>query len=189
MTTHLDAAWLANFDSSPEDAKRQLLSRLLDDWLHGTPPNVDHCSAALELLWHAKDSAARRSLIEADITEGLVSALGVPNLSASAARAAARFAALYPSGCELLAERLAAVLAAPGASPLVLNGVERLAGLSQPARARIMPMLLDAAIAALLDGHKSFDSVGRGFELVGKLRGCLETTPYQAALDTAFGSA
>ena len=192
--SHLAPSWLQSFTCGSEEEKHSLLTRFVDDWLHAHPPGVDHASAVVELLLLARESAARRSLIEANVSKSIIAALAEPPLQHAAASAAARLLALYPPVAPLLADRLCMALGASGRPAGLLDGLERLARLSPAARTHVFPRLLEASIENLLEGKVArdptlaFDEVKRGMGDIARLRDCLAISPYKAVLDGAFAT-
>jgi hypothetical protein len=186
-TTHLHPGWFASFVAGDEQHKTGMLQSLVVDWLHGTPPNVDHCGALVELISHSAQSSARRALIDAVVGQGLVQALAAPSLQHNAAVRSAAFLHRHPPAVQVLLDRLLPVLSASGRPSGLLEGLERLAGLSRAARLELFPVLFEATTARLLDGRQQdFVTANAAFSDLARLRGCLETSPYQRVLTAAL---
>lgn len=185
--THLAPQWLEAFDEAQLAQKTAMLERLVHDWINGQPPSVNHCAAIVELLRLACSSAARRTLIEGTVVQGLTLALGVPALQGAAAQRLSHFLDAYAPCIELVTEQLSMALASPGRPSSLFDGLDRLGALSRVSRARVFPELLAARISDFLDvRHSDFDSAMRSMSDIQQLRNLTEASPYAACLDAAF---
>lgn len=188
--------WLDAFDSAAHDLKRQMLQTLVTDWLasiKSAHPFIHQPSglllphaALLELLEDAANSAARRVVIEEEMSECFVAALQQPPDVYAASIAINGFlTSTDASAAACLTARLAVALAAEH-SDAIMGGLEHLSDVSDAARTMIMPVLLDSLKASLLSARPSFDHTARTLGDIARLKSLCSSSPYEAALAVAW---
>ena len=190
--------WLDRFEGADHEAKRDLLRQVVSDWLsglrtHNVPVHLasglllPH-AALLELLHSA--SAARRNVIEEEVTETLVGALHHRPAHYEAAAAIDGFLVTHPDAAAGIAARLSAAIAArtQSASRCLLDGIELLAADSQAARKCVIPVLLENFKAALLCSRPGFSQIGQAFDDIAWVKGLGQSSPYDQALAVAWPS-
>ena len=193
MPQHLHPAFVASFTDGTEQQKTSMIEQLVADWLRagGNPIPINHTMCLVELLQSTGGSAARRCLVEQLTCRRLITALLHPPSQAVAAKCTSALLLAYEPSSTILCDELINLLDATHRPPALREGLARLAETSARARRDVFPLLLAASQQALTTtvgspGTRSFDAVARGFADVACLRGCLEQSPYQTALDRAF---